>query len=407
MSLLNVIILVIILSFAFELIIDILNYRYWSPKVPKELDGFIDKDKYEKSQKYNKTSQRFGFVSSTFALIVTLIALSTGLLGAIDNYISTNFTQNSTLISLLFFGICFIVYDLLSVPFEIYDTFVIEEKFGFNKTTPKTFVMDKLKGYLLTFIIGGIVLYLVKLFYDFAGNNFWLYAWIAVTVISVFFSAFYTNLIIPIFNKLKPLEAGELKTKIEDYAKSVNFPLDKILIMDASKRSSKGNAFFNGLFGKKNIVLYDTLIEKHTVDELVAVLAHEVGHFKRKHVMQMVIMGIIQTGIMLYLLGLFINNPAFSQALGSQEVKFHLGLVAFSLLYSPISTILGIAFNLVSRIYEFQADKFAKDTFGGKPLADALKKLSVDNLSNLKPHPAYVFVNYSHPPVLERIKKLI
>jgi STE24 endopeptidase len=406
MSLLNIIIIIILASYTFELFLDFLNYRNWSPDVPKELKNFIDSAKYKRSQEYNKTSQRFEFIESAFGLIIILFALIFGVFGLIDSYITSNITENSTLVTLLFFAACYLINDILMLPFAIYSTFVIEEKFGFNKTTPKTFILDKLKGYLLTFVIGGIVLYLIKLFHDYSGQLFWLYAWIAITVISVFFSAFYTNLIIPIFNKLKPLEEGELRTQIEAYASKVKFPLDKILIMDASKRSSKGNAFFNGLFGKKNIVLYDTLIEKHSTEELVAVLAHEVGHFQKKHVLQMTIMGVFQTGIMLFLLGLFINNPAFSQVLGSNEVKFHLGLIAFTLIYSPISTILGIGFNIVSRTYEFQADRYAKDTFSGKALSNALKKLSVDNLSNLKPHPAYVFVNYSHPPVLERIKRL-
>ncbi|MBP9758384.1 M48 family metallopeptidase [Candidatus Dojkabacteria bacterium] len=403
---LTLLIAIIILSELFTLSIEYLNYKNWSPEIPKQLKNFIDEKKYKKSQAYNKVNQKFGFIESLFSTGIMIIALLFGFFGYIDNYINSNLTTNGTLVTLIFFGIIFIGFDLLTTPFSIYNTFVIEEKFGFNKTTVKTFILDKIKGYLLTVIIGGIVLFLFKTFYDFAGNLFWLYAWITITIISLFISVFYTNLIIPIFNKLKPLEKGELRDEIENYSKKVKFPLDKILIMDASKRSTKGNAFFNGLFGKKNIVLFDTLIEKHSKNELVAVLAHEVGHFKGKHVQKLILMGIMQTGIMLFLLGVFINNPQFSEALRSASPSFHLGLIAFGLLYTPISLITGVFSNIVSRKYEFEADAYGKKTYGGNHLAAALKKLSIDNLSNLNPHPAYVFVNYSHPPVLERIMRL-
>lgn len=403
---LTLLILIIILSELFTLVIEYLNYKNWSPKVPEQLKNFIDEKKYKKSQEYNKVSQKFGFIESIFGTVIMILALSFGFFGYLDNYINSNITTNGTLVSLLFFGIIFLINDLLTTPFSIYDTFVIEGKYGFNKTTVRTFILDKLKGYLLTFIIGGIVLFLFKTYFDFAGQFFWLYAWITITAISLFISVFYTNLIIPIFNKLKPLEKGELRDEIENYSKKVKFPLDKILVMDASKRSTKGNAFFNGLFGKKNIVLFDTLIEKHSIKELVAVLAHEVGHFKGKHVQKLIMMGILQTGVMLFLLGFFINNPQFSEALRSATPSFHLGLIAFGLLYTPISLITGILSNIISRKYEFEADAYAKKTYGGKELAEALKKLSLDNLSNLNPHPAYVYVNYSHPPVLERIKRL-
>lgn len=403
---LTLIISIIIATTLFNLFIEYLNYRNWSPKVPKQLKGFIKKDKYKKSQAYNKESQKFDFLTTIIDTAIILVALGLGLFGWLDSYITTNFTDNSTLVTLLFFAICYVIHDIIMLPFEIYETFIIEQKYGFNKTTPKIFVMDKLKGYILTALIGGIVLYLFKLYYDFAGDRFWFYAWVTITLISILFSAFYTNLIVPIFNKLTPLKDGELRSEIENYASKVKFPLDRILVMDASKRSTKGNAFFNGLFGKKNIVLFDTIIEKHPKEELVAVLAHEVGHFKKKHTLKIILASIIQTGIMLYLLGTFINNPAFSEALGSSDIKFHLGLIAFTILYSPISLIIGAITNLITRKHEFEADKYSKETYSGKALADALKRLSIDNLSNLNPHPAYVFLNYSHPPVLHRIKRL-
>lgn len=403
---LTTLLIAIILSDAFSLFIDYLNFKHWSPNLPRQLKGYIDEAKYKKSQHYNKDNQKLDFVETLFNLTLVIIALITGLLAQFDIILNNSFIQNQLLVTLIFFGLIFIVYDILSTPFSIYKTFVIEAKYGFNKTTTKTYILDKLKGYLLTFIIGGTVISLFKVFYDYAGSFFWLYAWITVTIISLFFSVFYTNLIVPIFNKLTPLGKGELRDEIEKYTAKVKFPLDKILVMDASKRSNKGNAFFNGLFGKKNIVLFDTIIDKHTPTELVAVLAHEVGHFKGKHVLKLVLMGILQTGIMLFLLGLFINNPEFSKALGASEARFHLGLIAFGLLYTPISLIVGVLSNILSRKFEFEADAYGKNTFGGNHLSAALKKLSIDNLSNLNPHPAYVFVNYSHPPVIERIKRL-
>jgi len=305
-----------------------------------------------------------------------------------------------------FFGILMVLSEIFSLPFSLYKTFVIEEKFGFNKTTVVTYISDKIKGYILTIIVGGGLIALMSYIFDLAPNYFWLIAWGVVTAFSLFMTAFYTSWFLPLFNKLSPLQAGELRSKIEEYSKKVDFPLNNIFVMDASKRSSKANAFFSGIGSKKSIVLYDTLIKEHSTDELVAVLAHEVGHYKRKHIFKNQILSILSTGIVFFILGWALNNPNLSGALGADQPSFHMGLVAFSLLYSPISMLMGIFMNRLSRKYEYEADDYAKTTSDANALKTCLKKMSVHHLSNLQPHPAYVYVNYSHPPLLDRLKAL-
>jgi len=297
--------------------------------------------------------------------------------------------------------------DLLLLPFSIYSTFVIEEKFGFNRTTIKTFILDKIKGYLLAATLGGSVISLFVLFYQYAGSSFWWIAWISISGFSLLISMFYASFILPMFNKLSPLPEGELRDALTAYCKKVNFPVSDLFVMDGSKRSSKANAFFSGLGPKKKIVLFDTLIEKHSVCELVAVMAHEVGHFKKKHTFTMIGISILQMGLMMFILGKFINTPDLSIALGADKAALPLGLIAFFLLYSPVSMILSIGMNMLSRKHEYEADNFAAETSSAIDLVNALKKLSKDSLSNLNPHPAYVFVYYSHPTLLQRMKNML
>jgi STE24 endopeptidase len=308
--------------------------------------------------------------------------------------------------AMAFFGVLFIASDIINTPFGIYSTFVIEEKFGFNKTTPKTFITDKLKGYLLTIIIGGalgwVFLYLVFTL----GQNFWIYFLVVIGVFMLVINMFYTSLILPLFNKLTPLEDGEIKDAIENYCKKENFPLSNIFVIDGSKRSKKSNAFFSGIGKKKKVVLYDTLIENQSTEELVAIFAHEVGHFKKKHIVQGYILSILQVAITLLILSFMIFSKDLSTALGGERVAVHLNLVAFGILYSPISHLTGLLMMLLSRKNEYQADAFAAHTYKGEALQTALKKLSVDNLSNLYPHKAYVFFNYSHPPLLSRLSAI-
>ncbi len=400
-----IIFIILIAGFIFETILDYLNIKNWAPDVPGIMKDVFPDEKYKKARNYSMANYRFSSLSSLFSLGIMIVALAGGLFGKLDEYVRS-ISSSPTIIALLFFGIIGIVSDLLSLPFSLYKTFFIEEKFGFNKTTVKTFITDKLKGYFLAIILGGLVLSVLVKVFEVTGNNFWWMTWIFLTVIMFLATIFYASWILPIFNKLTPLPDGELRQAIEAYSQKNGFPLKDIFVMDGSKRSSKANAFFSGLGKKKKIVLFDTLINKHTTEELVAVLAHETGHFKLKHTFTSFIAGIIQTGIMLFVFSLIQGNPALIEALRANEPGLHLELLAFGFLYTPVSAISGILMHIISRKNEFEADAFAKKTYDGISLVNALKKLSADSLSNLTPHPAYVFVHYSHPPLLERIRAL-
>lgn len=400
-----IIIAIIVFDFIFDRIMDYLNASRWSNKLPDELKGIYDEEKYRKSQDYSRVNMRFGLFTASLSFLLILLMLTLGGFGYLDTLVR-QYTENPIIMALLFFGLLGLASDILSTPFDIYSTFVIEERFGFNRTTPKTYVLDKIKGWFLAALIGGGMMAIFVWFYDTAGNLFWLYAWIVFSAFSIFMMMFYSTLIVPLFNKQKPLEEGELRTAIEDFASKSGFKLDNIFVIDGSKRSSKANAYFSGLGPKKRIVLFDTLIKDHTTEELVAVLAHEVGHYKKKHTKKGMLLSVLNTGVMLYLLGLFINRPELSAALGGQTASFHLGILAFGLLYSPISMVLGILGNRLSRKHEYEADAFAAREYDAEPLQEALKKLSVNHLSNLRPHPAYVYVHYSHPPLLKRLEHL-
>lgn len=367
--------------------------------------NFYKPEKYSKSQNYTRTNTRFSIITGTFSVIVILLMLFFDGFAILDNIAAKN-TEGIIPIALLFFGILFIANGIINLPFEIYDTFVIEKKFGFNKTTPKTFVGDKIKGLLLSFLLGGGILSLIIYFYTLTQEMFWIYAWLTVNIVTIFFVMFYSNLIVPLFNKQTPLPEGELRTAIENFSKKAGFELKNIYKIDGSKRSTKANAYFAGLGAKKRIVLYDTLIEQMTNNEIVAVLAHEVGHYKHKHTLKGLIVSIINSGIILFLFSLFVSKPEISQALGVEEIKFHIALIAFGILYTPISMITGLIMNISSRKNEYEADNFAKNHGLSNELISGLKKLSVNNLSNLTPHPFNVFMNYSHPPLLKRIKNL-
>jgi STE24 endopeptidase len=322
------------------------------------------------------------------------------------NDIAISFSENTILQALIFFGILMLASDIIGTPFSVYSTFVIEEKFGFNKTTVKTFILDKIKGWILGAIIGGGILALIIWLYTLNEKMFWIWAWIAISGFSIFMTMFYSSIIVPIFNKQTPLEEGELRQAIEEFSKKAGFKLDNIFVIDGSKRSTKANAYFSGLGSKKRIVLYDTLINDLTTEEIVAVLAHEIGHYKHKHTVSNIIFSIIQTGIMLFIFSIFVNNTELSKAMGSQVVSFQLGLIAFGILYSPISTILSLIMNTISRKHEYQADKFAKDYGQANGLISGLKKLTEKNLSNLTPHPYYVYFYYSHPTLYQRINAI-
>ncbi len=393
---------IIIFEFLFSKALSIINSTWRNKELPNELQGIYEDDKYKKSQEYGKTNARFGFFTSTFQLFLILLMLFLGGFAYFDN-IAAQYSSNPVFISLIFFGILFFLSDILGIPFSIYATFVIEEKFGFNKTTAKLFFWDKIKSLGLSIIIGGILLGAIVWFYYETTEMFWIYAWVLVSGFSIFMAMFYSNLIVPLFNKQKPLEDGELKEAINEFSKKVGFKLDNIFVIDGSKRSSKANAYFTGLGKKKRIVLYDTLINDLEIDEIVAVLAHEIGHYKLKHTLYSIVLSVLQTGIMFYILSLFIGNIDLSKALGGEKATFELGIIAFGILFSPISTIIGLAMNVFSRKNEYQADDFAKKHNLGESLISALKKLSANSLSNLTPHPAFIFVYFSHPSLYQRI----
>ncbi|MBX2895960.1 MAG: M48 family metallopeptidase [Cyclobacteriaceae bacterium] len=402
---LALIIAIVVISYLFDQLLDFLNLKAIRKEIPAEIVSFYDQDKYLKSLDYQKVQARFSFFTSGFSFLLSLTMLAFGGFGWIDGLLRP-IIANEILLALTFFGVILIASDLLTIPFQWYSTFVIEEKFGFNKTTPKIFVTDKLKGYLLGALVGGGLLSLLIYLVNTIGPDFWIWFGMIAAGFILFVNMFYTSLILPLFNKLTPLADGELKTAIEGYANKVNFPLDNIFVMDGSKRSAKANAFFSGIGKKKKIVLYDTLINNHTTDELVAVLAHEVGHFKKKHIIWSYLISIIQVFFILFVLSKMIFNPNLALALGGSQPAIHLNLIAFGILFSPISGITGLLMSLLSRKNEFEADAYARETFNGTALAHALKKLSVDTLSNLYPHPWYVFFHYSHPPLLQRLQAL-
>lgn len=396
---------ILTLNFIADQVLDYLNLKSASGEIPKEVKDIYNEEEYKKSQAYLRANTRLGFVSSTFSFILIVIVVTTGLLGKIENY-TNQYLADPVFSSLLFFGILFLASDMLSLPFSLYKTFVIEEKFGFNKTTVKLFFLDKLKGYFLAFLIGGAILWILLSLIQVLEQNFWIWFWLFLAAFMLLANMFYTSVIVPLFNKLTPLPEGELRQEIENYSQKEGFDLTNIYVLDNSKRSTKSNAYFSGIGKRKKVVLFDTLIKNHNTDELVAVLAHEIGHFKKGHITTGLIAGIIQTGILLFLLSWFIFNPDLSKALGGETNSVALNLVAFSFLYSPISQLIGIGMNSLSRKNEYEADTFAAKTYSGEALSKALKTLSQQNLSNLTPHPAYVYVNYSHPPLVSRLRNL-
>lgn len=404
-TLFYILIAIIVISFLIDQFLDYLNTKHFDDVIPDKLLDVYNENEYLKSQAYKKTNAKFSFISSSFSIIITLLFFFLEGFKYVDE-IAKNIVSHPILIALLFFGIIMLGSDILTTPFEYYKTFVIEEKFEFNKSTKKTFWLDKLKGWMMSIIIGGGILSLIIWFYEFAGPNFWIYAWVLVAVFSMFMNMFYAKLIVPLFNKQTPLEDGELKFAIEKYAKKVGFTLNNIFVIDGSKRSTKANAYFSGFGSQKRITLFDTLINDLETEEIVAVLAHEVGHYKKKHIIFNLISSVLLTGLTLYILSLFVNSFLLSDSLSVTTPSFHIGLIAFGILYSPISEITGLFMNYMSRKFEYQADDFAKNTFKGAPLITSLKKLSKNSLSNLTPHPAYVFMHYSHPTLLDRVKNL-
>ena len=402
---LNIFIVLVIFNFLFTTVLEYLNDKNWKDNIPDEFKDFYDAESYIKAKNYKISRGKLSTVSSSLSFVFTLAMLyffGFGLLSELAN----SFSDSVILQSSAFFMILYLFNFVIGIPFSYYSTFEIEEKYGFNKTDLKTFILDKLKGLIITsiFILG--LTSLAVLIIDFFSTGFWLWLWLGLSILMILLNMFYADLIVPIFNKLTPLANGELRDKIEAYSKKVGYSLKNIFVIDGSKRSSKANSFFSGLGPRKTIALYDTLIQKHSDEELVSVLAHEVGHYKKKHIFISMILTIFQLGIMCYLFELCMSYDLIANALGSSTMNFHIGIIAFSFLYSPVGLIIGVLMNILSRKNEFEADNYAKETYDGNSLSLALKKLSVDSLSNLYPHPFYVFIHYSHPPLIQRLSKL-
>ncbi len=401
----NVIIAIITINFLFNKFLDYINSKNFDAPIPIELKGVYKEEDYIKSQRYKKENFKFSMLVSIVSFVATIIFFYVEGFAYIDQ-IARSFSENEIIVTLLFFGIIMLGSDILTIPLSYYKTFVIEEKYGFNTSTKSLFFLDKIKGLGLMIVLGGSIMALIVWFYQKTGTNFWLYTWLFIGVFSICMTLFYSSLIVPLFNKQTPLEDGVLKQKLEEFAQKVGFTLANIFVIDGSKRSTKANAYFTGFGAKKRIVLYDTLIKDLDVDEIVAVLAHEVGHYKRKHVVFNMFISILLTGFTLYILSLLIDNALLSDALSVQIPSFHIGLIAFGVLYTPISVVTGLFMNILSRKFEYQADNYAKEHFNAASLISSLKKLSKNSLSNLTPHKSYVFMHYSHPTLLQRIKNL-
>ena len=393
----------LILEYFLSTVSSVLNMNSIAEDVPDGFQSHYDGEKYAKSQTYLKDNTRFGLLSSTFSLALTLIVIHTGLFGILDHFVRAQ-TGHPILGGLLFFGIIFIINDIINLPFSLYGTFVIEEKYGFNKTTAKTYTLDKLKGYALTVILGSIVIVPILYFFNTYGENGWWIAWLLVTGFMIAVQPLFVHVIAPMFNKFTPLEDGELRTAIEAFSEKVNFPIARIDMMDGSRRSAHSNAYFSGFGKSRRIALFDTLLEKHSTEEIVSVVAHEVGHYKKKHIIFGTILGIIETGIMLFIFNLLMNDPALFAVFGVENVSVYGGLIFFGMLYSPVSLVTSIFTTALSRKNEYEADTYSlENTQNKEALVSMLKGLAANNLSHLTPHPLMVFLSYSHPPVMDRI----
>lgn len=401
-----IILIVIAVNYLLDLFSGLLNYRSFNDKIPSNVRDIYNKEEYKKSQKYKKENFRFNLFISSYSFIILVTVLYSGYFGVLDSTIRNYTLENEISPSILFFFSIYLINDIILLPFQFYRVFVIEQKYGFNTMSLKTFILDKLKGYLLTLIVGLIVMVPLLILILLFPQSFWIYSWILLSFFMIFINMFYTSLIVPLFNKLTPIDDGDLKDSLNSYAEKVGFSLSNIFVINGSKRSKKANAFFTGFGKNKKIVLYDTLIKNHTIDELVAVLAHEVGHYKLRHVISNLVISIATTGFMLFLMSKFLFNSEVSYALGGNVSFRHLEILAFFILYTPISRFINILVFIKSRKNEYEADNFAISTFKKSPLVSALKKLSRDNLTNLTPHPLFEFINYSHPSLSKRLRSI-
>ena len=397
--------IIILADFIFERYLDWLNSNHWSHEMPCEVNGIYKEEVYRKSQLYERAKYNFSKVSGSFSFLLVIILMATGFFGWLDQEVRS-FIDHPVWTSMIFFAILALASEFLSLPFSWYGTFVLEEKFGFNKSSHKTFWVDQIKGLLISILLGGTILWIIIRIYIASQSYFWLLAFGVLACFMVLLTLLYSNIIVPLFNKQMPLEEGLLRNQIADFCHRVDFKLDNIYIIDGSKRSSKANAYFTGFGRRKRVVLYDTLVEDLTVDEVIAVLAHEIGHYKRKHVTKGLIISLINLLVTFFVFSLVSRNQLFALVLGAEQASFHLSVIAFGILFTPLTFLTSIFLNGYSRKNEFEADNFAAVNHSSSHLSSALIKLSVNNLSNLTPHPWYVFFHYSHPPLLQRLNKL-
>lgn len=402
--------IIIISAIVFEYLISststILNMNSISETLPKGFEGVYDKDKYAKSQKYLKSNSRFSLFSSSFSFLLIMVVIHFGFFGILDEFVRSK-TTNSVYAGLVFFIIIFVINDLINLPFSLFKNFVIEENFGFNKMTISIFIKDKLKSYFLIFFIGGITMFLILSFFNYFDRLGWLMVWIFLTLFSILIQPIFIHFIAPIFNKFSPLDHGELKDAITKYTKQINFPISRIDIMDGSKRSNHSNAYFTGFGKSKRIALFDTLIKNHTTEQIVSVVAHEVGHYKKNHILFGMIFSVVQTGLMLFLFNFVINEVGLFKVFRVSEPSVYAGLVFFGLLFAPINMLISLITIAISRKNEFEADQYALETTkNSEALISMLKGLASNNLSHLTPHPFTVFLEYTHPPIYERVKKI-
>ena len=400
-----IIIVFCVLDFIWDQILSYLNRSRMTPLMPKELDGIYDPAEYARQQAYQKENDRLGTISDGLLFAITMVILWNGGLGWLDSFLRT-YTNRNILLTVAFFWILSVFMLVIGIPFDWYDTFVIEQKFNFNRTTPWTFATDKLKSLALSLLLEGVLLAVILVVYEHVGEWFWLLAWVIVSAIALTVAFFYSEWIVPLFNKQTPLEEGELRSAIEAFADKASFPIQNIYVIDGSKRTTKSNAYFTGFGKKKRVVLYDTLADDLSTEEIVAVLAHEIGHYKMKHIIYTIAVSLLKTGIILWVLSIFLKNPEIAYALGGRSASYPLGLAGFSLLFSPVSEILDLAAVCVSRRHEYEADNFTVAHKMGDGLIAALKKISSKSLSNLTPHPFVVFWCHSHPTLLQRIHNI-
>ncbi len=401
-----IIIAIVIIELIYDLTLSFLNIRASKNEIPEVLCGLYDDAQYARQQAYFRDNKRIGFISTMVSTLFVLMVFAFGGFGWLDSLVS-EWTDSQIIRSLCFFALLGAVGWVVSLPIDLYDTFVIEQRYGFNTTTWRTYILDTLKNLGITTLLGGGVLALVVWIYGMWPQWFWIIAWATTTLITTVLQYFYSVLLVPLFNKQTPLPEGELRTAIEEFARKVDFNLKNIYVIDGSRRSTHANAYFTGFGRQKRVVLYDTLIEQLTTDEIVGVLAHEIGHYKHHHILQSMLAGAITSLVTFYLLGLCLDSAPLAQAAGCEEASFYVNLTIFSLLYTPLSMLLGVVSSIRSRHNERQADHFAKMHGVGESEASALKKMSAKSLANLTPHPVVVFTSYSHPTLAERVTALM